>query len=40
MLLGAIVRGPDANWFFKALGPAQTLEEHRGRFEALLASIR
>ncbi len=40
MLLGAVVRGPDANWFFKALGPAATLEAHRAAFEELLASIR
>ncbi len=40
MLLGAIARGPDANWFFKATGPRKTLEANRGAFEALVQSIR
>jgi hypothetical protein len=40
MLLGAIARGPDANWFFKATGPRQTLEANRKAFEALVSSIR
>ena len=39
MLLGAIVPGPDANWFFKCTGPEKTLEANRARFDALLASI-
>jgi len=40
MLLGAIVPGPDANWFFKCTGPVKTMEANRARFDALLASVR
>ena len=40
MLLGGIVNGPDAPWFFKAVGPASTLQTHRGAFEAFLRSVR
>jgi hypothetical protein len=40
MLLGAIVPGDDANWFFKCTGPAKTMEANRARFDALLASVR
>jgi hypothetical protein len=40
MLLGAIARGPDANWFFKATGPRTTMEANRGAFEAMIRSIR
>jgi hypothetical protein len=40
MLLGAVVRGPDANWFFRALGPRATLELQRAAFERMLRSIR
>ena len=40
MLLGAIARGPDANWFFKATGPQKTLEANRAAFEALVKSLR
>ena len=39
MLLGAIVPGGDANWFFKCTGPAKTMEANRERFDALLASV-
>ena len=39
MLLGAIVPGPDANWFFKCTGPEKTMEANRARFDALLASM-
>ena len=39
MLLGAIVPGGDANWFFKCTGPAKTMEANRARFDALLASV-
>jgi hypothetical protein len=39
MLLGAIVPGPEANWFFKCTGPEKTMEANRARFDALLASI-
>lgn len=40
MLLGAIVEGPDANWFFKATGPRETLAAQRGAFEGMIRSIR
>jgi len=40
MLLGAIVPGPEANWFFKCTGPEKTMESNRARFDALLASVR
>ncbi len=40
MLLGAIVPGPEANWFFKCTGPGNTMEANRARFDALLASVR
>lgn len=40
MLLGAIARGPDANWFFKLTGPESTLRQQKKSFEALVASIR
>ena len=39
-LLGAIVPGPDAPWFFKFTGPAKTVEANRAAFERLIASIR
>ena len=39
-LLGAIAEGPDANWFFKFTGPASTVEEERGEFDALIQSLR
>ena len=39
MLLGAVVQGPDANWFFKAIGPEATIESQRENFDALLASL-
>jgi hypothetical protein len=40
MLLGAIARGPDANWFFKATGPRTTMEANRAAFDGLVQSIR
>lgn len=40
MMLGAIVPGGDANWFFRCTGPKKTLEAERANFDALLASIR
>lgn len=39
-LLGAVVEGPDANWFFKLTGPAATVEENRDAFLAFLGSLR
>jgi hypothetical protein len=40
MLLGAIVEGPDANWFFKATGPRGTLEAARAAVERMILSLR
>jgi hypothetical protein len=40
MLLGAIARGPDANWFFKATGPRQTMEANRAAFDGLVQSLK
>ena len=40
MLLGAIVDGPDARWFFRAVGPRTTLDSERGAFETMIRSIR
>jgi hypothetical protein len=40
MLLGAIARGPDANWFFKATGPKATMEANRAAFDAMVRSFR
>jgi hypothetical protein len=39
LLLGAIVEGPDANWFFKCTGPKKTMESRRKEFDALIGSI-
>ncbi len=40
MLLGAIAAGPDANWFFKFIGPKATVEANREAFETMLRSLR
>lgn len=40
MLLGAVVPGPDANWFFRCAGPEKTIEAERAAFDALIASVR
>jgi hypothetical protein len=40
MLLGAIAAGPDANWFFKLIGPEATVREQRQAFERLLSTLR
>jgi hypothetical protein len=39
MLLGAIVEGPDAPWFFKFTGPESTVREQAAAFESMLRSI-
>jgi len=39
-LLGAVVPGPDANWFFKMTGPQATVQAQRDRFMQLLQSIQ
>ncbi len=40
MLLGAIVEGPDAPWFFKVVGPTSTVKSASESFQALVRSIR
>ncbi len=40
MLLGAIAQGPDAPWFFKLIGPKETVEANRKAFEQLLDSLK
>ena len=39
-LLGAIVAGPDANWFFKLTGPETTVTNQRAAFEGLIRSLK
>ena len=39
-LLGAIVPGPDSNWFFKMTGPQETVKAQRDKFLQLLQSIQ
>jgi hypothetical protein len=40
MLLGAIAKGPDANWFFRATGPRTTIEGQRAAFERMIRSLK
>jgi hypothetical protein len=40
MLLGAIARGPDVNWFFKLTGPEATVEANRSAFDAMVQSMQ
>jgi hypothetical protein len=40
MLLGAIAKGPDANWFFRAIGPQATMEAQREAFEGMIRSLK
>src|SRR6266545_7996402 len=40
MLLGAIAKGPDANWFFRATGPRATIEAQRAAFERMIRSLK
>lgn len=39
-LLGAVVEGPDSNWFFKFTGPAATIDENAEAFRALIDSVQ
>jgi hypothetical protein len=39
-LLGAIVEGPDANWFFKLTGPEATVASQHDAFVSLLRSLK
>ena len=40
MLLGGIVEGPDAPWFFKFTGPESTVRKNRDAFVDLLRSVK
>jgi hypothetical protein len=39
-LLGAIAQGPDANWFFKLVGPEATVNGNREAFDGMIQSLR
>lgn len=39
-LLGAVVEGPDANWFFKFTGPEKTIAAQREAFLSMMKSVR
>jgi len=39
LLLGAIAKGPDANWFFKFTGPAATVRPQSAAFEGMIRSL-
>ena len=38
-LLAAIIEGPEGPWFFKAVGPAASIERAKAGFDAMLASL-
>jgi hypothetical protein len=40
MLLGAIVPGADANWFFRCVGPEKTMAANRPAFDGFIASVK
>jgi len=40
MLMGAVVEGPNANWFFKFTGPEETVRSNEQSFRGLLGSIK
>lgn len=40
MLKGAIIQGPDANWFFKFTGPEETVRANTEQFQALVDSVQ
>jgi len=39
-LLGAVVPGPDADWYFKLTGPETTVAAQKTAFETMIASAR
>jgi hypothetical protein len=39
-MLGAMIPHEDRAWFFKILGPAQAVAEHKDRFEQFIRSVR
>jgi len=40
MMLGAIVPGDDANWFFRCIGPEKTIAANRAAFDRFIASVK
>jgi len=40
MMLGAIVPGADANWFFRCIGPQKTIAANRAAFDGFIASLK
>jgi hypothetical protein len=40
MLLGAIVPGTDANWFFRCIGPEKTIAANHAAFDGFIASVK
>jgi hypothetical protein len=40
MMLGAIVPGADANWFFRCIGPQKTIAANRAAFDGFIASVK
>jgi hypothetical protein len=40
LMLGAIVPGADANWFFRCIGPQKTIAANRGAFDGFIASVK
>jgi hypothetical protein len=39
-LLAAIVETPNGSYFFKAVGPKETISAHEGSFRKLVESVR
>lgn len=39
-LLGAVIEGPDSNWFFKFTGPEATIDENAEVFRSLIDSVQ
>jgi len=39
-LLAAVAEGPDANWFFKMVGPEATVQAQQKPFQAMLESLK
>jgi hypothetical protein len=39
-LLGAIVEGPESNWFFKLTGPEKTVAAQRPAFEQMVLKVK
>lgn len=39
-LLGAVIEGPGGPWFFKAVGPRETLAAQKDAFRAMISSVQ